>query len=64
MKVLLGHSDDAHVGTDEQHAVVGKVARETKDRGLEVLFMSSEIHEHDDLGGLFADLAPSRRTNR
>ena len=47
--MFLGHSDDARVGADHEHAEVGRVARHPEYRRLEVLLVPSQVDECDDL---------------
>lgn len=56
--VLLGHLGDAHVGSDDQNAVVWIGARQAMHRGLQVLLVAAQIGEVDDLGGVLHDIWP------
>ena len=48
-QVFLGHSDDARVGADHEHAEVGCVARHPEHGRLEVLLVPSQVDECDHL---------------
>jgi len=41
-----------------EHAEVGQVARHAEHGGLQVLLVSGQVDEGDDLGGLLTDLGP------
>ena len=44
----------ARIGSNDQHGEVGSASGKTKHGGLEVLVMSGQIDEGDELGGCFA----------
>ena len=54
--MLLRGAGDAAVGRDHQHGVVRRVARQAEHGGLQVLAVSGQVNEGDQLGGLLADL--------
>jgi hypothetical protein len=45
----------ARVSTDHQHGKVWGVAREAEYRGFQVLMMTTQIYQRDELGGVLTD---------
>jgi hypothetical protein len=56
--VLLSHATHAHVGSDYDHAVVGQESHQSKHSGLQVLLMSAQVQECDDLLSVVSDVRP------
>ena len=52
------HSDDACIGSHHEHAEVGGMTGHAKYGSLEVLLVSCEVNEGDDLGGGLAYVYP------
>lgn len=54
----FGHTNDTSIGPNHQHTEVWGVAGHSKDCGLEVLLVTSQVNEGYDLGRGSADVHP------
>ena len=61
-EVLLCHAHHAATPRDHEHHVVGRVAGQGGDGGAQVLLVTSQVQQRDQLVSLLADLLCSRVT--
>lgn len=57
-QVLLGHATDAHVGSDDDHAVVWHQTNKAKHRCLQVLLVAAQVKKRHQLLAVRGNVSP------